>query len=446
MVKKVLFALFVVSAVAAGSYGYIYLRNLKKPRLPATTLIPAHCTFVVESEDLIGFFKKLNETNLIWNEVQEIEEVNRLNQHYHLLDSIAGLSEKIAGMFSGNKVYMAAYPDEHDKYRFIFAMNLPDINYTGDVQTFLKTHAEKQEIKDLGDGQKMQELHFKNITQSIWFYLNAGVLVASADQELLTKAVLSKGQHSLHEDADYTKLEESAGTDAGFRFFYNHAFSRKQSHCFNDKLGRTGLLDITNTAGWTELDIDFSPNEVTLNGYTLCDSSKMMRAITTQEPVELKFAESAPASTRAFAFLGISNREKFAANMMLSGETEEEREKYDRKLDINLMNSVTQLAAEELLVLYTSDNDTNATYGLVGINDQENCLKFLKETCDSVSACGANDSVFVYNDAAVFGAFTFHLYSFTPHCCALLNNYLLFAENPGDIQRYKADTKPNPGA
>ncbi len=443
MLKKILFVLLIVSTLVAGTYGYLYIKNLKKPKILATQAIPQGCSFVIESDDFLKLFKKLNETNLIWEELQQITGVKELNQHYGLVDSIINSNERIKAIFDNNKVYIAAYPGKDTHTDFLFVLNLPDINYTEEVNNYLKSNAQKYETSDAAEGEKITTVYFKQSLQPVYFYSNSGMLAISANQELLKNTVEQKNKNVLANDAYFSKLEESAGTDADFRFFVNHQFNQQHAEYFDKAIPQEGIMSIRNAKGWTELDVDFTPNELMMNGYTLCDSSVLLKALGKQEPCEIEFTSIAPATTSSFVFLGISDREKFAGDIFFTTETAEEKNKYDKKLDIDLINSIQQIAGEEIILLHTNDHDTTADYALAKINDRDKALNFLHQVADSIIGLLPGDSVCVFNDAAVFNVFSFHLYSFQPRYCTVINDYILFAESCSKLQRYKACLSQN---
>ncbi len=436
MLKKILFALFVVLAIMAATMGYFYLKQLKKPKILATQLIPSDCAIVLESSDFLNVFRKLNETNLMWEELQQIEALKQLNRNYFLLDSIVGNDQRIRSIFDQNKVYIAAYPAEEDQYKFLFVMNLPDVNYTRDVEEYLQKKATKINKSGPTAVEELKQAWFAVTEKPGYFYLKDGILAVSADSSLLLRALHEMDKQVLATDQKFTSLEESAGNDAEFRFFYNHRFNEKYSQYLSQSVREEGLFKISNASGWTELDLHFTPNELMMNGFTNCDSSLFLKAIARQKPSEVEFTEVAPYNTKAFAFVGIGDREKFKYDLLFHDDDLNIREKYNRKLDIDLISSVQQLADNELVVLQTREQDTSAIYALAKIQDHDEAINFLRQSADSVFYLQENDSVYAYSDATVFKTFSFGLFTFEPKYCCVIKNYLLFAASIKEARKY----------
>lgn len=443
MIKKILFAALVLVALLAGVYGYFYLKNLKKPKVLCTQAIPADCAFVLESDDFLKLFNNLNESSLIWDELLQIDALKELNSNAALIDSLVCADEKMTAVFASNKVYIAAYPAENKKYDYLFALNLPDINYTEDVITYLKGQAQQFEAIEVpGAAAKINKVVFRQSPSGFYCVVNSGLVLLSTERAVIERALTEQNKNPLSLDPDFMKLEESAGKGNDFRVFVHHTQLNALSSCLDQKNIASPLFKPMPHKGWTELDADLTTNEVLLNGFTLADSSVFLSALKHQQPQEIECTAFMPAATSAFMFMGIGDYSLLAKDLG-SLQEKADLETYSARLDVNLQTAIQQLAGNELAVLRTREGDTGNVYGLLKVNDREAAEKFLTAAADSSVLLNEKDSLYFFYDPQFFNSISLGACPAQLTCCCLTGDYLLFGESREGVAGYVASLAQN---
>ncbi|HWY34722.1 MAG TPA: hypothetical protein VNX68_08750, partial [Nitrosopumilaceae archaeon] len=250
---------------------------MKKPKTPITQLIPGNSTFIIESDNFQGLFKKLNETNLLWEELKQIDEIKELNNTIGIIDSLISTNQKLKEIFTDNKVYMSACLNKDKNYDYLFGLNLPDINYEEDVLNYFKANSSKLETVELQQSkEKIHRIVFKSIRTEFYIYINSGSLLLCKQLERVEDAILSQNKMSINLDKDFMKLEESAGSGTDFRLFVNHLYMNDFKVYLNKKEITMNIFNPSSHKGWTGLDVELNPNEVIFNGFTLSDSSMFL--------------------------------------------------------------------------------------------------------------------------------------------------------------------------
>ncbi|MFL5752663.1 MAG: hypothetical protein ACJ76F_04595 [Bacteroidia bacterium] len=437
MLKKILFTVLVVIALICAITGYLYLKNLKRPKLLATQMMPADCAFVIESENFLDVYKKLNETSLIWDELMQVEQLKNLNSKAALLDSLIRGDEKVNTVFSSTRVYTAAYSSGEKSYDYLFALNLHDLSYSEDVNTYLKSKAAVYEQVDKdASGGKLIKAVLKDPAVTLYVYLNSGFVLISQQMELIRRSLAGQNKISLSTDALFMKLEESSGKNNDFRFFINHRQIDKFTRYLDLKNTCSPLSDAAPHKGWTELDVDLNTNEILLNGFTLADSSVFLSALKHQSPQEIECISALPFSTSAFMFVGMEDRSLFAKDLMSFRKNWPAIEKYSSRLDVDLEHVMNQVAGNELCIFRTSENDTSDVYGLLKINDREEAGKLLSSASDSSVNVGYADSSYHFDDPDFFSALHLGLVRGNFKSCCLSGEYLVFAPGDESLKRY----------
>jgi hypothetical protein len=435
MFRRILFIVFIVVTLAATGFGYFYLRSVKKPKVDVSTLIPADCAWVMECDNFSAFSKKLTETNLIWEELQQEPCFAEMNALIQDVDSLAASNETTKELFSSTRIYLAGY-EQNKTSRFLFAFNLLKIEQEEDVPGFLKLHTTSYENMQLASSsEQVAKVVFKNRKEAVFIYHSAGVVLISRDLSLLEKA-LDKNNKALSADKHFLKLEEDGGNNMDFRLYFRNSFY--------SSILSPGLFErfpLKNNTEWTALDFTATPNEFRLNGFIDADSTLLMQALRGQNPVELQFVNHAPRSTSCFTFLGISDYSSFSAKMLEhSGEELAERTKtLSEKTEAGLSNDWNALFGGEFVVLDAALESGKATFALASVTDKENAAKLLKQMADTThlfTTATGKDSVFVFRDSSVFGTLTCDILRGEFFSAYVTDACVLFAKNDSLIWNY----------
>ena len=65
LIKKIFFGLFIVLALGFAIWAYLSLKNSKKPKVDAITVLPNNCLLYLTTNDFFDLNKKINSQSLI---------------------------------------------------------------------------------------------------------------------------------------------------------------------------------------------------------------------------------------------------------------------------------------------------------------------------------------------------------------------------------------------
>jgi hypothetical protein len=430
MLKKIIFSILIILAIAAAVWGYFFLKQIKKPKVAVINSLPANCDYVIETDNFFQLYKKLNETNLIWEELKQFDFIKKADAELFIIDSVLKSNEKIKKIIENNKVYFGAYTLKNEQ-QFLIGFNLPEVNYDEAANNFLKE--ESKSITDFvlpQSKEKAIKVQFKNNSYSFFVYINAGLVLISLSSELLDEAILSQNKSALIFDKTYTALEESAGKDVDIRVYLKDTYLNN-FYAQLDTANSAFSVKLNALSGWTSMDIEFQSDEIQLNGFVEADTSRFFKFIKTQEPVELTFMNTVPKKCNSFVFLGISDYEKLrssATNYNLK-----DIDFYNKKTDADIGTELNAIAGDEFALINFKDEPT---VGLMEINNKENATKFLKQIADSLLLGIGEDSIVYLKNKNLFtiasGSFLIKPFNY----CFLYNDYILFAETDSSLKSY----------
>ena len=111
MIKKIAFILLVLSAIACGIWGYLYLRDLKRPTVSPLSVLPDSCYLVLETKSLHDLSEKLNHGNLMWEEFLKADDIKQFNKTLQQADSLISHASGNTP-FGVQSIYAALYQNK----------------------------------------------------------------------------------------------------------------------------------------------------------------------------------------------------------------------------------------------------------------------------------------------------------------------------------------------
>ena len=136
MIKKIAFVILVVAAIACGTWGYLYLSKLKRPTTNPLSVLPDTCYVLIETKNLHQLSEKINQGNLMWEELLKTNAIKQFNKTLQKADSLISNSTS-SNQFGVQSVYVALYQSK--KTELLAAFNLADISTNDLFVSFLMT-------------------------------------------------------------------------------------------------------------------------------------------------------------------------------------------------------------------------------------------------------------------------------------------------------------------
>jgi hypothetical protein len=109
VVKKISYILFIVSSLSAGIWGYFSLKNNKKPKLEAISVLPDSCLIYLSTPNFFELNKKLNEQSLIVDKLKLLKEIRILSESLQKFDSLFNATDIVQHELMNNPIHFALY-------------------------------------------------------------------------------------------------------------------------------------------------------------------------------------------------------------------------------------------------------------------------------------------------------------------------------------------------
>lgn len=411
--RKLVFWLFVLLAIGLGFFAYFELKNTKKPKVEAISLMPDSCLVYLNTHDFFELNKKVNSQSLIVDRLQLFDQINQFCTQLGHFDSLLSSASEIKEELEGSLIHFALYRQS----QWLIALNIKELG---------KQEAIKKRLAEIFGASAQDEsvLTFKlNKKQDVFLVLEVGVILLSNNRSILQSA-LNPARTKFENSNSYKDLKTNL-SEANFMGIYvnQNLYSKSDAQNYLD-------LTAVNTKGFLAGTIDLEPSEIKGNGYLIPDSSVLFSHFLSQKAQQTDEIFSAlPLNTMFFESFGFSSYSEFVQTA--AGDQGLKNKRYWSALNkaalYNVKKEFDENIADHLVVFETGANNR---FICAHIKDSTKTAGTLLQISDTVLVF---DSIPIYrirSGEAAGDPQLFELLSKTPtHFAMILGQHLYFSEN-----------------
>lgn len=398
MFRKILFGIVVSAILLGGIYWFFYTKEARTPISEGINAIPTDAAIVFESKQSKNTWKKLSQTNIMWEELLGTEAIASLNKQGKFIDSILQTAPEISQLLEEHSIYISAHATTGNNFDLLYTFSLPNLTYKNSVEDFLQNRINrtKHQAKQIEfEGETIETLSTLQISH-FYFSIVNGILIMSSNQKLVEVSIHQlKSGVSLINNKDFKKIINSAGKNVDANIYINYKkFPQLAAPLlFNSLENRLApLADFADCSSW---DISIKPNALILSGFTSAnDSSKsFLNLFSKQKPQETEVTSIMPANTATFLFLGMSNVKSFhqdyknylsAHNRLQAYSTFSE--KINDEYHINVEELMLSWMDNEMALVITEPDTSDFTsnsFAIIRSNNIEDATRILNLISDS---------------------------------------------------------------
>jgi hypothetical protein len=398
MQKKIAFTSFVAIVIAAGIYWFLYTTKARTPVSAGINAIPTDAAIIFESKQSQSTWKKLSQTNIMWEELLGTNTFANLNKEVNYIDSLLQTDEASSQLLEGHSVFISAHAVASKQFHLLFVYSLPNRTYEPEIELFFEKVNNKKEIvySDF-EGHEIGILspHGK---QPLKFAFIEGTLIMSSDQTLIEKSILQlRSGISLQTEKNFSKIFSAAGKKVDANIYLNYKTFPSLLDPFIFSSYKKDLSAISNFADFSGWDVTLKPNSLMLSGFTGSNDSldkNFLNIFNKQKPQAIELINIIPKNTAFMMFYGISNTKTFITDHKKYIKANSRTQQYDSfissiksqyHLDIEqtffggLDNELALVVTESPTVDFTENS-----YAVLHSNDIQSLLKTLNDAADSV--------------------------------------------------------------
>ncbi len=424
LIKKILFSLFVITAIVVGTWAYFNLKNSKKPRIDALSVLPDNCLLYLNTNDFFELNKKINSQSLIADKLKLFGDVDRFCIALNNFDSVFTSNELLEGMIKKSTIHFALY---EENLSWLTTVNIKRLGnqelIAGELVKILKAQKKENDIYEfnLSPGSKF------------YFSLNSGIALLS-DSPATINLALNKTSAKLQKNRSFLEFKNTLEENSLLSVYVDHQRYSKSKAV--SKLN----LSLAFKHGYSAGNLSIDPSQLTINGYLKPDSLEILSAFYGQEPQKPDFLNILPNNTSAFKAFG------FNSFTVLHKQLPKQDNRFWRSVnDTALYNAEEDFYknAENYLVNFES-KIPGENYILLKVADSTKALEHLGFMSDSLIN---EDSVFIYklktggqkNNLSLFNEF----FNSSTNYATLYHSHLFFSKNKEELYRLVVELQNN---
>ena len=252
MLKKLIFIILLSSCIGGMFYSYLILNKKTHLNTPVINCVPKDAALLLHIKKPFSLWASLAETNLIWDNLKNIDFINKIDITLKEIDSTMQYLEfqkEKEITFSIHQGY------ESPSYLIAFTSNEEENHIINNELNTLKNSVYKQ-----------IPIYKKQTGKSIYTCYLSPFTIISSNENTLQKSIdqLQKKMHLL-QDSAFNILYRKANKTNNFQLYYNASNLKKMVIPYLKK----ATIEAWETNGeWSSLDVILNNNQILLNGLT----------------------------------------------------------------------------------------------------------------------------------------------------------------------------------
>ena len=400
MVKKIIIASITLVFLIALAYTYFQYRQIKTPVTDALDAIPGNAAIIFQSNDLPSLWEKINENNIIWEELITADYFEQLNKDISLLDSLIHKNIQVSQILKNQPVFLSAHLSGSDGFHFLLSASIPSETDESFIHGLIIGIDKNVNFSNRNyESSVIYTSKSKNSSKNLSYSISKGVFIASFSPLLVEEAIHHlNGGHSIAKGDDFNKIHHTAGTKVDGNIFISYKNLAPLLATFVNAGSKNNILPLSGFANWAAIDFNLKPNALMLNGFAYSNDStnNYLNLFLKQKPQNIEITRVMPFNTATFLFFGFSNFSAFHKDYKTYlnrnhsfSNYEKTINQYNSVYETDIENQLLSWIGNEAAVITTEPAGTDyssQTYALFRTANLENARNALAELTEKISA------------------------------------------------------------
>lgn len=394
MTRKIIFGVVISAILIGGVYWFFHTKEARMPISEGINAIPVDAAIIFESKQSKNTWKKLSQTNIMWEELLGTEIISKINRQGTYFDSILQSAPEISQLLDEHSIYISLHSIGKNNFDLLYTYSLPNLTYKSSIEDYIKEkiHFIKVPLVTSEFEGEATNTIATNKTGHFYYAIVNGVLTMSVNQQLIQTSIHQiKSGISLNNDKNFNKVIRTAGKNVDANIYINYEkISELTAPLLFPSTEKTFSV-LSNFADCSSWDISIKPNALMLSGFTSAnDSSKRFLSLfNKQKPQETEVIKVIPSTVSTFLFLGMSDVKTYHTdykNYLKTKNVFSEYEKFIKQINKQYETDIEDLMLswmdnEMALIITEPENSDflNNSYAIIRSNNIEDALNSLNE-------------------------------------------------------------------
>jgi hypothetical protein len=314
--KKVFLGSFItilsVSLILAGIY---YYKKLKMQRTEVVDAIPADAALIIQGKNLDNALRKLRKSSF-WQNILSHSTVKQADKKLHVLDSLVGSYADFKNLLKDQLATVSLHTVKMHDADMLFLLSVPDLSPESYVNNLVNSIL-KDRIpiaKRIYDGITIIQipLELNGKREEFTYTVLNGLFVGSFSSVLLESSIREirkNKQNTL--DESFKKVMDAAGSSVDANVYVNYRYFSSVFARYLSPDNSQVSQDVADFASWTELDVKFREEALSLSGLTSARENTFLSCMEGQEPQQVKITGVLPYTTAFMMYWGLSDFRRY---------------------------------------------------------------------------------------------------------------------------------------
>lgn len=382
IVRKIIFYLFIVASISAAIWGYIKLKDGKKPNVTLVEHIPTDVTCIVQTKQFSKLVSEIIRRNLIWNNLLNNESVLVAQNGIEYLDSLVNSNTDINDIISDNSIYWTVF-NKNKQHEHLILFDLKEQKQKEVIESFFSKVFSKDE-----NVSSFNAYFFVNNNQKWTISCIDGIVYLSSDLEIMQRAISLEKENSIAKNSSYQSLLKENGEQLN-QIYINHSLT----NFFSNNLFK----------GQSLFNVNVQLNKITFTGINNSTENSIFNCIKQQSSGIISNIQFLPFQPDVIQAVSVTNAKLFYSNIektlpqenqsnnLASWKTLSDSILYDVKSEIldNIDNQIISAS-------YYLDNKLSQMFS-IKIKDAGKTTDFLKYVSDSITTINESKAYHIYD-------------------------------------------------
>ena len=138
MLRKIIFGIVISAILIGGTYWFFHTKEARTPISEGINAIPTNAAIIFESKQSKNTWKKLSQTNIMWEELLGTKTILEINRQGTTIDSILQTAPEIASLLDDHSVFISVHATDKNNFDLLYVYSLPNLTYRNSIEDYLK--------------------------------------------------------------------------------------------------------------------------------------------------------------------------------------------------------------------------------------------------------------------------------------------------------------------
>lgn len=383
---------FLLGLLALLVVAYKILPKNTGAEIQAIDAIPHSSTLLLKSNNAQATWRKISETNIIWEEFMSTHSAQHLDTLFSSVDSALQKEPDLQKLLTNNPFWLSFHLNKENQLGFLFSVKTGEKIKESQFDQFFNQLSSKG----------FQEEEFQNATlfstSDFSYAFHQELLLMSTHKEILEESINHLNTApSVLQNEDFQEVWATKGKFADANIFVNYKeFPRLLNRLVKSPFHKV-IQQLSIFSSWSELDVSIKPNSISLNGFTYSNDSvfSFINAFADQKAEHHDVIKVLPSNTATFLHFGMSNFKGLMENYQRFLATEEGLANYQKNIqsineqfNIRIENHLFSWIENEVALAVVeplTSEIKEESYLILKTNNRENAERKLNEVFSQLS-------------------------------------------------------------